>query len=1017
MNPPVPARLFLTSLIWISLVSISSHTSLAQSDVHELVPGAPVERGLAGGESHFYRIRLTSAQHLRAVIRARDIDLAARIVAPNNRQLVKASTWNSIEQSAPLTLFVETPGEYRLEVYALGSEALPGRYELRTELAGTTTTVDRIRAAAERSFSEAEHARLVDTAESLDKTIVKYQDALQGWRELGDLDEEAETLHCLGLIYQYRQESKKSLEMYKQALALKRVINDRRGEATMLTNVGLAYWSLGEGQKALESYDEALLLRRVVSDRGGEGRTLNAIALFYWTMGENRKALDYYHRALALRRLAGDLPGQGITLHNIGLVYWTLAENQKALDYLAKALTVKSAVGDRSEAANTINTTGDVFLSAGEKLKALECYKQALSIHREIGSQVGEAEVLNSIGEAYLALGQPAAALASLEQSLSKWRWPDSSLLLFRMARAYRDLNQLEEARVRVESALDIVESIRTRVASPDVRISFSASTRNYYEFYIDLLMRLDARTPDAGYADLALQAHERARARGLLDFLTEGRIDIRQGVDPKLVEHERAVQQKLSQTSERLTRMLSGGPETAETDALNKEIESLVTEYQEAQGRIRAASPRYAGLTRPAPLNLKQIQSEVLDEDTLLLEYSLGKETSFLWVVTSKSIKSFRLPGSNTIESAARSVYELLTARGKSLPNETPGRKAARIQRANGETPQALIKLSKMLLGPAAAQLGTKRLLIASEGALQYVPFGALPVPTADRKKQLTNRDYRPLIVDHEVVSLPSASVLAALRTEAINRSPASKSLAVLADPVFTPNDPRIPNRSDGRVIPIQLQSGSDDVMRSAQESGLKEFVRLRFSRAEAEAIARFVPEGQKLEAVDFRASRDTATGADLSQYRIVHFATHGLINSQHPELSGLVLSLVDEKGQRQDGFLRLYEIYSLGLRADLVVLSACQTALGKEIKGEGLVGLTHGFMYAGAPRVVASLWRVDDRATAELMNRFYEGMLGKQKLTAAAALRAAQLEVWKEDGWETPYYWAAFTLQGEWR
>ncbi len=1017
MIPPT-SRTLLASVVCLTFIAgFAGKDSLAQTDVTTLESGSLVERELKKGETHSYAVLVAGGQHLRAVIKARDIDLAARIVTPNNGQVAETSTWNSIEQSAPLTLFVDIPGEYRLEVRALVSKALPGRYELRIELAGTTTPVDRIRAVAARSFSEAEHARLVDTAESLDKTIVKYQDALQGWRELGDIGEEAETLNKLGQIYLYRQESKKSLEMFRQALALKRVTNDRWGEAMMLTNLGLAYWALGEGQKALESYDEALPLRRAVGDRGGEGRTLNAIALFYWTMGENRKALAYYHRALVMRRLAGDLHGEGVTLHNIGLVYWTLAANQKALDYLAKALAVKRTVGDRSEEASTINITGDVFLSAGEKLKALECYKQALVIHREIGNQVGEAEVLSSIGEAYLALGQPAAALTSLEQSLRKWQWPDSSLPLFRMARAYRDLNQLEEARVRVESSLDIVESIRTRVANPDVRISFSASTRNYYEFYIDLLMRLDARTPDAGYADLALQAYERARARGLLDFLTEGRVDIRQGVDPKLIEHEKAVQLRLSQTSERLTRMLSGRPETAETDAINKEIESLVTEYQEAQGRIRAVSPRYAGLTRPAPLNLKQIQSEVLDDDTLLLEYSLGKEMSFLWVVSSKSIKSFRLPGSNTIESTARSVYELLTARGKSLPNETPERRAARIRRANAETPQALINLSKMLLGPAADQLGTKRLLIASEGAVQYVPFGALPVSIADGKKQLMKRDYRPLIVDHEVVSLPSASVLAALRTEAINRSPASKSLAVLADPVFAPNDPRIPNRPDGRVIPIQLQSGSDDVMRSAVESGLKEFVRLRFSRAEAEAITRLVPEGQKLEAVDFLANRDTATGAELSQYRIVHFATHGLINSQHPELSGLVLSLVDEKGQKQDGFLRLYEIYSLGLRADLVVLSACQTALGKEIKGEGLVGLTHGFMYAGAPRVVASLWRVDDRATAELMSRFYEGMLGKQKLTAAAALRAAQLEVWKEEGWETPYYWAAFTLQGEWR
>lgn len=169
-------------------------------------------------------------------------------------------------------------------------------------------------------------------------------------------------------------------------------------------------------------------------------------------------------------------------------------------------------------------------------------------------------------------------------------------------------------------------------------------------------------------------------------------------------------------------------------------------------------------------------------------------------------------------------------------------------------------------------------------------------------------------------------------------------------------------------------------------------------------------------MKALDFNANRVTATSSDLGQYRIVHFATHGLLNSEHPELSGIVLSLVDEQGRPQDGFLRLREIYNLNLPAELVVLSACRTGLGKEIKGEGLVGLTRGFMYAGAARVVASLWKVQDDATAELMKRFYLGML-KDGMRPAAALRSAQVEMWKQKRWRSPYYWAAFVLQGEWK
>jgi len=228
----------------------------------------------------------------------------------------------------------------------------------------------------------------------------------------------------------------------------------------------------------------------------------------------------------------------------------------------------------------------------------------------------------------------------------------------------------------------------------------------------------------------------------------------------------------------------------------------------------------------------------------------------------------------------------------------------------------------------------------------------------------------------------------------------------------VFSASDSRL----TGKISAAEEDSAFVDAERSAAESGLDGLVRLRFSRQEAEEIARLAGDKRNLKALDFSANRATATDARLGDYRIVHFATHGLINNQNPDLSGIVLSLVDQKGQPQNGFLRLYDIYNLKLNADLVVLSACQTALGKEIKGEGLVGLTRGFMYAGSPRVVASFWRIDDRATADIMRRFYESML-KDGKSPAAALRAAQVSMLSEKRWQSPHYWAAFTLQGEWR
>ena len=312
---------------------------------------------------------------------------------------------------------------------------------------------------------------------------------------------------------------------------------------------------------------------------------------------------------------------------------------------------------------------------------------------------------------------------------------------------------------------------------------------------------------------------------------------------------------------------------------------------------------------------------------------------------------------------------------------------------------------MSRTILGPVAAELKDKRLLIVSDGVLQYIPFAGLPVPN----------NTRALIVDHEVVMAPSASVIGLLRQETANRKPASKMVAVLGDPVFSNDDPRVAAARFGHAA-AAAKVDSADALRSASESGLDRLRRLRFSRQEADEIARLAGNDPKLEAVDFEASRKLALSNELDQYRIVHFATHGIINNYHPELSGIVLSLVDAKGQPQNGFLRLYDLYNLKLSADLVVLSACQTALGKEIRGEGLVGLTRGFMYAGAPRVIASLWQIDDRASAEFMKRFYGALLG-QKLRPAAALRAAQVSMSKDPRWRQPHYWAAFTLQGEWK
>jgi CHAT domain-containing protein len=502
---------------------------------------------------------------------------------------------------------------------------------------------------------------------------------------------------------------------------------------------------------------------------------------------------------------------------------------------------------------------------------------------------------------------------------------------------------------------------------------------------------------------------------------------DIREGVDAALLQREREIQRRLNARAQ--MQVLSQPHSEAQASAIAQEIETLIKDLQQVETQIRQTSPHYASLMQPQPLALKEIQTQVLDQDTVLLEYSLGEERSYLWLVTPGSISSYELAKRSEIEIAARHFYDLLNARNARVKGEINAQRTIRVAQADAEIPIAAASLSRLVLAPVAGQLGTKRLMIVADGVLHFVPFAALPVLSGEVLS--TNRMPSLLIADHEIVNLPSASTLAVVRGEVAGRQKAPRSLVALADPVFMKDDERVKRGRDENTSgdrprwvtkPPRAESTMDRqlVKAAAEDTGVASeglyVPRLPGTRKEAEQIAAMVPANDRRLALDFAASRETATSAELGEYRYVHFSTHGLLNSVHPELSGVVLSLVNERGEAQDGFLRAHELFNLKLPAEVVVLSACQTGIGKNIRGEGLVSLTRGMMYAGAPRVVVSLWGVSDWGTTELMVRFYHGML-KEGIRAAAALRAAQISLMNDKRWASPYYWAPFTLQGEWR
>ena len=806
---------------------------------------------------------------------------------------------------------------------------------------------------------------------AFEKAFDECKQAVSSAREARDRFTEANALHNLGSTYYRTADYQKAIDFYSQAIEIHKSLGNPRGEAMALTNIGWIYTTLGDLPKSIDAGQRALEIFRSIGDVARESIVLNNLAVNYFQISDYRKSLEMHLQILPLREQANDGEGKGITLANIAGCYDDLGDKQKALDYYQQALTVLRQGSEPRLIAGALKVMGEVYRDLGNHQKAAELLNESLQIFRQIGDRYNEGIAL--------------AETAYLE----------------------RAQGNLFEAKKLIEQGLAAFESVRTSVKSQQLRASFLATTRNYYEFQTDLLMRLHQQHPADGFDAAALAASEKGRARSLLELLAESHTEIREGVDASLLTREQELRESISEKAEQQIRLRSGQGNEEAADKVAKQIDALTTEYEQVLARIRETSPRYAALTQPVPLTLSEIQTKVVDNDTLLLEYGLGEERSFLWAVTPSSISTFELPKRQDVEAAARKLYEIFTERNRVVKDETIAQKRSRIERSDADYQRAASALSNMLLQPAASQLKGKRLLFVGDGVLQYVPFAALPAPESAG---------RPLVLDHEIINLPSASVMAVLRQETSGRQQAAKTLAVLADPVFQNDDPRINEVGKGAPAKSQPETQSTEAYRSAKESGLDSFVRLRFTRQEADEIARFAPADKRLEALDFAASRANATSAALDQYQIVHFATHGLINNRHPELSGIVLSLVDEKGKPQNGFLRLYEIYNLKLGADLVVLSACQTAVGEEIRGEGLLGLTRGFMYAGAPRVVATLWQVDDRATSELMKRFYQKMLG-EGLRPAAALKAAQVSMQTDKRWSSPHYWAAFTLQGEWK
>jgi CHAT domain-containing protein/Tfp pilus assembly protein PilF len=813
------------------------------------------------------------------------------------------------------------------------------------------------------------HSDLGETRQALEY----FEQALPLLRSLGDRRTEAVVLNNLGTLSSLVGEARKALEYYHQALSLARASNDPRSAAHMLNNLGQIYAEVGEKQKALESLNEALSLSRQHSLRELEATILNNFGTLHGGLGEPQTALDYLTQARQIFHAIGDRRKEAFALSNAGVCHTDLGKVRESLGYFQQALSYWRDAGDQRGEAYTLNHLGLAHHLLNEDRQALDCYQQALRLSQAVGDRQGEAYALSNLGGAWSTLGEKLKAREAHRQALSLWQallnrqW--EAVTLSNLAAVDRDLGDLDAARAHLETALDLIEALRTKVASQELRASYFASTQGSYQLCIDLLMQLNKQRPGEGFAAMAFDTSERARARSLLELLTEAQPGIRQGIDPALKEREQANQIRLSWLNTQLIReQMQQSPEQKKKIAtLTAELQQAESERRQLEAEIRRSNPKYAETLYPKPLRLEAIQA-LLDDQTSLLEYALGDDESFLFVVSREGIQTYRLPGVAEIE---RRVEKLRTALVQS------GRLDF------GDYVQSARRLYELLIAPASPALARKRhLLIVPAGKLSGLPFEALLTAEARTGGQADYRSLAYLLRRWRVSYAPSASVLASLRQ---NQQRAAQ------------------QRAGGAAM--QFVAFADPVSE-------EQFPPLIHSSREVRHIAQlFQPQETRVYQRQAAREENVKNNEYLSRARYLHFSLHGEINEAKPHNSALVLT--PGASTQEDGRLRVYEIFNLKLNAELVVLSACRTGLGKELKGEGVIGLTRAFMYAGASSVAVTLWQVADPSTAELMIRFYQQL--NRGADKAEALRRAKLELIEAGRYARPYYWAPFVLTGE--
>jgi CHAT domain-containing protein/tetratricopeptide (TPR) repeat protein len=965
-----------------------------------LEPGKARIQELAAGEIHRYPFTLKMGQVLLLFIdqapRKKDaVDVKIALKDPLGQLLYEVDHPRGAEGTEEAHLVARSAGLFAVEI----SAPTAGTYQILCRMRPRASRADKLNSRAEEVYFRAKNL-VHDDPLHYQRAVGQFLAAEDLWSQAGDKERQADalTMSIATLSDPPTGQWEEILRGGERLAKLRRKLGDRESEARAFVYIGSAHEGLSQPHDAEKDFRTALKLT--------EARFPKSAALAMRKLGvllaqehETNDALKYLEKSFQIFENGTDLRERWNALEALGRTHALLGDSERALDYLQKSVRLAEGLQSKDLLSRSYTRIGDTYL-ANKQLKDSEFfYNRALLMRRVVGNPRGEAVVLGDISLVYREQGRFRDALKLQQDALNVYRQVNDfaaqttalcnlGLIFLDMqdpiqasqnfercgelasaqqdregeinsfygeALAQRDRNNSDLARLAVERAIKVIEEVGPRTLREGVKNDFVQARIYSYELLIDLLVGTPPGRPSEGAKRRAFEASESDRWRTLLESLGRDRqrVSLLKPGDASLVAEVARLTAKLERTDEEIRRI---GDRSPQGERLKKDQGRIIRSLRIVQGRLGSSQ-----VERPEPISLSEAQ-QLLDRDTAVLEYFLGKSRSFLFFLTSSNLEVFVLPERSKLETACEQYHLLIS-------ESQIGSSATRATAAG-------YSLREMLLGQVSDRLTSKmRLIIVPDGAIHKVPFVALPATSQGEM----SRGF--LVETHEISYIPSLSVLRALRSKVSRRAPAPRAIAVIAAPSL----------------------GTD-------------YEVLRDSRREGEAVLSLAPAAKSLGVFGGKASRAFVLSGELKHYRYILFSTHGEDHPEQSELSSLALSGRGLDGKQRSDHLWLQDIKGLELPADLVVLSACRTALGKRVPGEGYVGLPQGFLSAGAARAVVSLWNVNESSAADLTVRLFHGVL-KESLTPSQALRAAQLWMLNRKEWKAPYYWAGFDLYGEWR